>query len=61
MDSPKSTVIRATREAHHLTQSEAAHLIGASLRAWQQWEAGQRRMHSGLWELFNIKIREVRS
>lgn len=41
-----------------LTQSEAARVVGSKLRTWQQWEAGSRKMHPGLWELFNIKIRE---
>ena len=38
-----------------LTQTEAARLIPTSLRAWQQWEAGDRRMHPAFWELFRIK------
>ncbi len=38
-----------------LTQTEAARLIHTSLRAWQQWEAGDRRMHPAFWELFRIK------
>ncbi|HAZ61178.1 MAG TPA: transcriptional regulator [Gammaproteobacteria bacterium] len=29
----------------------------ATRRVWQQWEAGDRRMHPAMWELFQIKIK----
>ena len=38
-----------------ITQQHAADLVYSGLRTWQQWEAGDRRMHPGLWELFLIK------
>jgi DNA (cytosine-5)-methyltransferase 1 len=41
-----------------MTQSEAARAVGGTMRAWQEWEAGNRRMHPGLWELFQIKSKE---
>lgn len=53
--SPGKDEIRAAREAAGLTQTQAADLVHGSLRAWQQWEAGDREMHAGLWELFRIK------
>ena len=56
---PPSAEVRAAREAAGLTQAEAAALVHASTRNWQQWEqaegANVRRMHPGLWELFRIK------
>jgi putative transcriptional regulator len=52
---PAPADIVAGREATGLTQTQAACLVHASLRAWQQWESGDRRMHAGLWELFVIK------
>ena len=52
---PSPADILSGRVAAGLTQSEAAALVHGSLRAWQQWEAGDRRMHPGLWELFSIK------
>lgn len=55
---PAPETIRTAREAAGLTQTEAARLIYCTLRAWQDWEGGQRRMHPGLWELWQIKIRE---
>jgi DNA-binding transcriptional regulator YiaG len=52
---PKPEEIRAAREAAGLTQTEASALVRGSLRGWQNWEDGSRRMHPGLWELFGIK------
>lgn len=52
---PTPDQIRSARIAAGLTQTQAAALIYSSLRSWQQWEAGDRRMHPGLFELFKIK------
>lgn len=52
---PAPAEIRAAREAAGLSQTAAAALIHCTLRGWQEWEAGNRRMHPGLWELFRIK------
>ncbi|HCP78955.1 MAG TPA: hypothetical protein DIU11_14880 [Pusillimonas sp.] len=54
---PEPLEIRAAREQAGLTQTEAGKLVYSTLRAWQRWESGERRMHPGLWELFNIKKR----
>jgi DNA-binding transcriptional regulator YiaG len=54
---PAPEVIRAAREAANLTQTSAAALVYATLRRWQDWEAGDHRMHPGLWELFQIKTK----
>lgn len=53
---PAPEEVRAAREAAGLTQTAAADMIHGTLRAWQEWEAGNRRMHPGLWELFRLKI-----
>jgi DNA-binding XRE family transcriptional regulator len=53
--SPPKVNVFIYRRAAGLTQAQAASLVHASLRAWQQWERGDRRMHAGLWELFLIK------
>lgn len=55
MTGPTSEQIRSTRLLHDLTQTEAASIIHAALRSWQQWEAGSRHMHPAFWELFCIK------
>jgi putative transcriptional regulator len=53
---PKPEKITAAREAAGLTQTEAARLIYCVLRTWQQWEAGERRMHPAFWELWQLKV-----
>lgn len=60
--SPLPAEVRAAREKAGLTQTEAAALVHGTLRAWQGWEAptGQpdaRKMHPGLWELFQLKTK----
>lgn len=52
---PAPDAIKAARAAAGLTQTDAARLIHSTLRTWQQWEAGDRRMHPGLWELWQMK------
>ena len=55
MVEPDPAEILAARRAAGLTQTAAAALVHSALRTWQQWEAGDRRMHPGLWELFRLK------
>jgi len=52
---PAPEDIRAAREAAGLSQTAAAAIIHCSLRGWQDWEAGKRRMHPAFWELWGIK------
>lgn len=47
-------VIKARARAK-LTQAEAAALVHSTARRWREWEAGDHRMHPGLFELFRIK------
>ncbi len=53
--SPAPGQILAARKAAGHTQTQAALTVHASLRTWQQWEAGDRRMHPAFWELYRIK------
>jgi len=61
MKSPTPQEIKQARTDAGLTQTQAAHQVHSSLRAWQQWEyAGAyprsgRKMHPAVWELFLIK------
>lgn len=55
-DTPTPDAIKAARAAAGLTQAAAAILLHTSLRSYQQWEAGDRRMHPAFWELLTIKI-----
>ncbi len=53
---PTPEEVRAVREACGLSQTEAAAVIHCTLRGWQEWEAGNRRMHPAFWELFRLKV-----
>jgi putative transcriptional regulator len=55
---PKPQPVRAARTAAGLTQAEAAARVQVSLQAWQEWEAGNRRMPPGLWDLVRLKIEQ---
>jgi putative transcriptional regulator len=52
---PSPDEIIAARKAAKLTQTAAAALVYATCRAWQLWEAGDRKMGAASWELFRIK------
>ena len=51
-----ATVIDA-RHAAGLTQTAAAMLVHTTCRVWQQWEAGDRKMHPAFFELFTLKAK----
>ena len=36
-------------------QTKCAGLLHTTLRTWQQWETGDRRMHPAFWELVQMK------
>lgn len=62
MNRPTPSQIKATREAARLSQSEAAALVHATRRTWQNWEAPEgsanyREMPAAAWELFSDKAR----
>jgi DNA-binding transcriptional regulator YiaG len=46
--------IVAARKASGLTQTQAAVMIGGTLRAWQEWEGGRRNMPPAKYNLFLI-------
>jgi len=54
---PAPEAVRAAREAAGLSQTAAGALLHTTCRTWQQWEAGDRRMHPAFWELFTLKLR----
>lgn len=53
---PTPLEIRAARKAAGLTQTQAAKMVDAGLRTWQQWEAGDRKMQLGLWKYFTQSL-----
>jgi len=52
---PNPSEIREARKMLGITQAEAAKMVHSTCRVWQQWEAGDRKMHPAFWELFRIK------
>jgi DNA-binding transcriptional regulator YiaG len=56
---PNPDQILGCRINSGLTQSNAAATIYCSLRTWQQWEAGDRRMHPAFFELFLKKTGQI--
>lgn len=53
---PAPDEIKQARAAAGMTQSEAAALIYSTMRTWQDWESGARRMHPAFMELWRIKV-----
>jgi len=56
MNIPSPEQIKQVRKQAGLTQTAAATLIYKKLRAWQQYEVGDRKMDAAYWELFLSKI-----
>ena len=54
--SPNGEEVKALRESLGLTEIAAANVIYSTPQVWAAYESGERRMHSGLWELFRIKV-----
>ena len=52
---PAPDIIRSARSAAGLSQTAAAALVHAGMRAWQEWEAGRRAMPAAAWELFLLR------
>lgn len=64
MNKPTPTQIKTAREAARLSQSEAAVLVHATRRAWQNWEAPEgsanhRAMPLVAWEQFEAKAAQA--
>lgn len=57
---PTPDEVREARLAAGLSQSQAATLIDGTMRAIQGYEAGERRMHAGLWRLFRARLSLLR-
>lgn len=64
-DHPDPAQVKAVRERLQrrdglgitAAQDVCAAMLHTSRRAWQQWEAGDRRMHPAFFELVAIKIK----
>lgn len=53
---PTPDEIRELRESAGLNQTDAAALLYSSQRAWQEWEAGRRRMHPVFFLYFKLRL-----
>lgn len=54
-ESPPPQDIKSKRQEFGLTQTKAAELVHTTCRVWQQWEAGDRKMHPAFFELFVLR------
>jgi DNA-binding XRE family transcriptional regulator len=54
-NAPTAEQVRSLRLQGTLTQEEAAAVVYLSKSGWQKVESGQRNLHPGLWELWQIK------
>jgi DNA-binding transcriptional regulator YiaG len=52
---PTAQQIKTLRIKFGCTQAEAAAYCGVTTRAWQMWEADDRKIPRAAWELFLIK------
>jgi hypothetical protein len=56
MQSPSPDQIRAERERAGWSKETAAAAVCVSLRSWQAYESGSRRMPAATWLLFTLLI-----
>lgn len=54
-NAPSAQQVRDLRITSTLTQEEAAAVVYLSRSGWQKVEAGQRKLHPALWELWQLK------
>lgn len=59
MNPTRKEVVDARKRAG-MTQPAAADLVGISLRAWQTYEYGERKMPEPTWRLFRLLTERVR-
>lgn len=53
---PTPAEIMRLREDAGMTQDQIGALLYSGRRTWQDWEAGERRMHPASWELVTVKL-----
>ena len=56
---PTPAEVLAAREKAEMTQTQAGQLIYGTLRSWQDWESGERRMHPQMFEAFLLKTGQM--
>ena len=61
MTNPEPKQIKDLRKSVNLDTTQAGNLLHVSARTFQRWERGNTKMPLGYWELFELKVRIVRS
>lgn len=56
---PLSHQVKDRRAAAGLTQEQAAGLVYAAIRTWEDWEQGKTPMRPAQWELFCLKTERL--
>jgi len=56
---PTPVEVHQMRKDAGLTQPQAAAVVYTTVRSWQNWESGEKRMHPGLFELFKLKTQLI--
>jgi DNA-binding transcriptional regulator YiaG len=59
MKTPAPDQIIAARHAAGHTQTEAAHIVFAALRSWQDWEGGRYKMPPERWLLYLLLTDQI--
>jgi putative transcriptional regulator len=58
-NSPTPQEIKEARANAGIAQKNADEILHTSIRAYQQWEAGDRAMHPAFWELFDARVEHL--
>lgn len=61
MQHPEPKQIKDLRKSVNLDTTQAGNLLHVSARTFQRWERGNTKMPLGYWELFELKVRIVKS
>ena len=60
MTKPTPQQLKQTRKEAGLTQTQAADVLNKTLRTWQYWESGTVPMDPNLYELFIMKLENMK-
>ena len=56
---PTPEQVRAARDKAGLSSAQAGALVHTTARVFQQWAAGDRKMHPAMWQLFQLKLEHL--
>ena len=58
---PEPKQLKDLRDSVNFTPKQAGDLLHVNARTFQRWEKGQGKMRLAYWELFEVKIRIIKS